>query len=58
MVSKNEHQMITTNEKEVNRIGSSGLEMQDDTIIYVMHGYLNRVRVQYKNNRNIMNNLD
>jgi hypothetical protein len=58
MVYQEDYPSVTINENEINRLGQNSLEIQDDTIVYVMHGYLNHLRVQYINNRNIKNNLD
>lgn len=58
MVANNEHLLNAINEKDIQVLSGKGFDPQDDTKVYVMHGYLNRVRVQYNNNRHIMNNLD
>lgn len=58
MLSKVEYLICTANKNPIAKQGSKGSVIEDDTIIYIMGGYLNRVRSVYKTNKNVKNNLD
>jgi len=53
-----EYEMTPMHDNEMNTHVTRDLDIQDDTIIYVMHGALNHQKSLYINNRNSVNNLD